>query len=892
MRWIYKIPLRLRSLFRKKRAEEELSEEMQFHLEKLIEANIVNGMSAEEARYAALREFGGVEQLKEECRDSWGVRMVSELGQDIRYGLRQLRRNPGFTAVAVLTLALGIGANTAIFSVINSLFLRPPGLPNPDRVVAVRGKYDKLGLKSIVISAPDFAGIRDSRKIFAAAAIENDADFNYTASDWPRRLQGAMVSWQWFDVFGARPILGRTFTPEEDQPNANQEVVLAYGAWQRWFGGDRGVIGRTIQLNEQPFKIIGVMGPEFRWPDSADLWTPIGLAPEAFNVNNTFNENYFAVARLQPNVTFAQASAYVGVLVRRVVDNPASTYAKDSGWSVFILPLVDFIYGNLRTPVLILAGAVGLVLLIVCANIAGLLLAKATGRGRELAVRSALGASRRRLVRQALAESTLLSLAGILVGLLFASVGINALMLIAPKQLVAAGSFPLDWHVLVFTVGLGAVAVFLFGLMPAWQMSRVEPYQVLRGSERTTAGGRQRHRLRSFLVVGELAMGLVLLAGTGLLLQSLAQILTVNPGFQPNGVMTAGLSLPDKQYGTKEKQFAFFRSVMDNLSHTPGVIAVGAGYPVPFTGGNQSASFQIEGRPAGPGDPGPHGNIRYVTGGYFTALGIPLLQGRFFDQNDRLGSEAVAIIDTNLAHEYWPNQNPIGQKIRNGRRDPWATIVGIVGHIRFNQLAGEESGSNISESAGKGVYYYPLLQKEAPYGYFVAKSSAGPAAQADMIRRAVRAVDPNQPVSDVRTMDERIATSLAPQRFAATLLAVFAALAVLLAALGLYGLMSHSVSQRTSEIGIRMALGADRAGVVALFVKDGLRLALAGVALGLAGALVLARFLASLVYGVKPTDPLTFIAVSFILGAVALLACYIPARRAAKVDPMVALRYE
>jgi predicted permease len=366
----------------------------------------------------------------------------------------------------------------------------------------------------------------------------------------------------------------------------------------------------------------------------------------------------------------------------------------------------------------------------------------------------------------------------------------------------------------------------------------------------------------------------------------------VNPGFQPNGVMTAGLSLPAKQYGTKEKQLAFFRSVTDSLSHAPGVTAVGAGLPVPFTGGNASASFQIEGRPTGPGDPGPHGNIRYVTGGYFTALGIPLLEGRFFDQNDRLGSESVAIIDKNLALEYWPKQNPLGQKIRNGQHDSWATIVGIVGHIRFNQLAGEESSSDISESAGKGVYYYPLFQKEAPFGYFLVKSGAGPAAQADLIRRAVRAVDANQPVSDAKSMDERIAGSLAPQRFAANLLAVFAALAVLLAALGLYGLMSHSVAQRTSEIGIRMALGATRGGMLSLFVQEGLRLALAGVALGVAGAFVLARFLSSLLYGVQATDPLTFVVVSLILIAVALLACYIPARRAARIDPMVALRYE
>ncbi len=883
---------RVGELFGKRRLEEDLDNEVRTHIEMLAEENRRRGMTPEEARLAARRSFGGVDRAKEQCRDVWGVRMASEFTQDLRYGWRQLRRNPGFTIVAVLTLAVGIGANTAIFSVINTLFLHPPGVQDPQSIVAVRAKYDKLGLRSIVISAPDFASIRDSRKIFSAAALESTSSFNYTAGDWPQRLVGAKVSWQWFNVFGARPMLGRTFTPEEDQPNANHEVVLSYDAWQRWFGSDRGVVGRAIQLNEQSYKVIGVMGPQFRWPPSVDLWTPIGLAPAAFSLNNTFNENYLSVARLQPNVTFAQASAYVGVLVKRVVDDPRASFAKDAGWGVFLMPVTEFLYGNLRTPILVLAAAVGFVLLIVCANIAGLLLARSTGRGRELAIRTALGASRVRLVRQALVESALLAAGGIAAGLLFASFGVHALALIAPKELGAGTAFPLDGHVLLFAVALGAVAVFLFGFIPAWHMAHVEPYQVLRSTGRTTAGGHGRHRLRSMLVVGELALGLILLAGTGLLLESLGQIMTVNPGFQPKGVMTAGLTLPNSQYNTEAKQYAFFRSVLDNLSHQPGVTAVGAGNPVPFTGGNPSASFQIEGQALAPGNPGPHGNVRYVTAGYFKAIGIPLLEGRLFSQSDSLGSEPVAVIDRNLARQYWPHQNPIGQKIRSGQKSSWATIVGIVGHIRFNQLAGEEAGSNISESGAKGAYYYPLFQHKASYGYLVLKSGGSPTTQADMIRRAVHAVDANQPISGVKTMDERIAASLGPQRFATRLLAVFAALAVLLSAIGLYGLMSHSVAQRTGEIGVRIALGATSANVLQLFIKEGFRLAVAGIVIGIAGALVLSRFLGSLLYGVKSTDPVTFAGVSLLLSVVAILACYIPARRASRVDPIVTLRYE
>ncbi|HKW90079.1 MAG TPA: ABC transporter permease [Candidatus Acidoferrales bacterium] len=813
--------------------------------------------------------------------------------QDLRFGLRMLVKSPGFTTVAVLTLALGIGANTAIFSVVNALFLHPPGVAHPESVVVQRARYAKLGLNNIVVSAPDFVQVRDSKQFFSSAALETSMDFNYTAGEWPERLQGAQVSWQWFDVFGAKPILGRDFTPEEDQPNANHEVVLSYGAWQRWFGGDRNAIDRTIQLNEQPYRIVGVMGPDFHWPNpQIDLWAPLGLAPAEFSPDNTFNESYLAVARLQPGVAFAQANAYMNVLSHRVIDDPRSSYAKDSQWSMFLMPLSDFVFGDLRTPILILVGAVAFVLLIACANIAGLLLAKAAGRSKELAVRAALGASRSRLVAQMLGENAVLGAIGILAGLLVARAGTSALLFAAPQELAVGLTFPLDGYVLLFTALVGVAAVLIFGIAPAWHMSRMDPYNAMRESGRSATGSLGRRQFRSLLVAGELALGLILLAGTGLLLKSLARIGGVNPGFNPHAVMTAALTLPQTQYSTPDKQIAFFRDVLDRLSHTNGVAAAGAGFPLPFAGGNDSASFRIEGRPVPPGDPGPHGDIRYVTPGYFTALGIPLLKGRLFADDDRKGSQVVAIIDENLAREYWPNGDPIGKRLERNTRDGWATIIGVVGHIRFNQLAGEESSSEGSQAASKGVYYFPIYQTEAPFGFLIAKSAGNAEALGGVIRQAVRGADANQPISDMKTMDARIAESLGPQRFAANLLAVFAGLAILLAAVGLYGLISYSVAQRTNEIGIRLALGARRSDVLRLILLQGAKLALAGTVAGIIAGLALTRAMRGVLYGVSAADPVSFIGAAILLTLVALLACYIPARRAMRVDPMVALRYE
>lgn len=904
--WNREIAKRLSPLKLSPSRESEIVEELREHLEDRYNQLISSGAPENEARRVTLGELSDDDLLAARLRPveqkslgsaltagDAGNNFGSHLWQDARHGLRQLRHSPGFTTVAVLTLALGIGANTAIFSVVNALFLHPPGVAQPQQVVVQRARYLKIGLNNIVVSVPDFAQMRDARKFFASAALEQGTDFNYTAGDYPVDLPGALVSWQWFEVFGAKPILGRVFTPAEDQPNANNEVVLSYGAWERWFGSDPNAIGRTIQLNQQPYRVIGVMGRDFHWPEpKINLWAPLGLPPAKFAVQNTFNENYLAVARLQPGVTFAQASAYMRVLTQRVIDNPATAFAKRAQWGMFLMPFSDFVFGDLRAPVVILGGAVAFVLLIACANIAGLLLARAAGRSKELAVRAALGASRKRLMAHALGENAVLGLLGVLAALGVAQLGLRALLFAAPKGLATGLTFPMDGYVLGFTAVVGIVAVLIFGGGPAWHMSRVSPYEALRESGRSSTGSRARRNFRAWLVASELALGLVLLAGTGMLLKSLSRMGDVNPGFNPHGVMTAALSLPAQQYKTREKQYAFFQTVLDRMQHAPGLKDVGAGDSIPFTGTNGSASFEIQGKPSAPGSPGPHGDVRLATPGYFTALGIPLLRGRLFTNADRIGSQFVAVIDDNLARQYWPNEDPIGQKINGGSDNGWCTIVGIVGHIRFTSLVGEESSSSMTQSSSKGVYYFPLYQNNASGGFLIAKSEGSAASAESAIREAVRSVDPHEPLTDMSSMDDRIVDSLGPQRFAANLLAVFAGLAILLSALGLYGLVSYNVAQRTNEFGIRMALGAAPREVLALVLREGAKLGLAGAVSGIVAGMILMRAMRSVLYDVSAADPLSFIGAAVLLIIVALAACYWPARRATRVDPMIALRYE
>ena len=805
---------------------------------------------------------------------------------DLRFACRTLAKSPGFALTSVAALALGIGANSAIFSLVNQLLLNPPGFANPERIVAVRAKYDKLSLKSIPLSVPDFADVRNSTRIFGRAALMGEGDFNYTGGEVPERLQGASVSVQWFDVFGAKPYLGRTFQTEEDVPNAHLVVVLAHGAWKRLFGGNPGVLGKTIELNQRPYEIIGVMGPEFRWPRQVDLWTPLGLAPDAYSEQNRFNENYFTVARMNPGVSLPQANAYIQVLVDRVreANGRISGYARSSQWGMFAVPMTDFVAGDSRKPMLVLLGAVGFVLLIACSNIAGLMVARTAGRAKEIAVRAALGAGRWQLIRQVMAESLLLALGGAVLGLAIADAGARLLLLIAPENSSLGLDARLDSRVLLFTIAVAIVSGILFGLAPAWQIARFSPYEILKASGQSVTASHGRQTLRAALVVGEAALAVVLLAGAGLFLRSLARLQDVKPGFQPQGVMTATLSLPRTQYKEPEKQIVFYRAILERLESARGVKSAALAIPLPFSGDGGSASFGIEGRVAPPGDPGPHGDLRYVSPGYFEALQIPLKSGRYFGAQDRQGTEPVVVIDENLARQYWPNEDPLNKHMRRGGpRTPWSTIVGVVGHVNHSDLAGD---------TGKGVYYYCLFQQPIPMTSIVLKTQGDPASLASAIRQAVREVDPNQPVSRLKTMQDMVQSSLAPRQFAVRLLGFFALVALFMAALGLYGVISYSVAQRTQEIGVRMALGAQARSLIALVVGQGLRLAALGVVIGLILATVLSRMLQSQFFGVSAFDPVTFASIAAVLLGAASLASYLPARRAAKVDPLRALRYD
>lgn len=800
---------------------------------------------------------------------------------DIRFALRSLAKSPAFTLTALAALALGIGATSAIFSAVNALLFHPIGISEPERVVAIRTKYEKLNLKSIVISVPTFAEVRDSKEIFAAAAIAGEGDLSYTAGEYPERLSTRPVTWQWFDVFGVKPILGRVFRPEEDQPNQNHVIVLDYRMWQRFFGGDPSIVEKTIQLNQEPYKVIGVMGPEFSAPNQ-DLWVPLGLPADMFLARNRHNESFLGVARLQPGVSFERAQAFMSVLTQHGFDDPASGgYAKDSRWGIFAVPFTDFVVGDLKTPMFILLGAVGFVLLIACSNIAGLLLTRASGRAREMALRAALGANGWHLIRQTLAESLVLALGGILLGLLVAHLGVRGLLLMTPENLVGGLKIEIDLYVLLFASAIGILSGLLFGVGPALHILRSDTHESLKEGGRSGTASRSRLHVRSVLVMAEVAIALLLLVGAGLFIRSLTRLQQVDTGFKPAGVMTGGVSLPPAQYAEPEKRSAFFRNVIERLQAIPGVTSVAAGVPFPFFGGS-SASFNIEGREVGPGDPGPHGDVRWVSSGFFSTLGIPLKSGRVFSEQDGPQAEPVVVIDENLAKQYWPNQDPVGKRLRRGRA-PWSTIVGVVGHVKHSELAAD---------SGKGVYYYPMLQQPRLAAGLLVRTSGDPSRLSNAMRDAVRSINPAQPVSNLKTMDERVDATLGGRRFAVRLLGLFAVIALFMAALGLYGVISYGVTQRTHEIGIRMALGAQRSQVLGWVVAQGMRLTIVGIAVGLIAALALSRLLSTQLFEISVFDPATFGLMAVVLVSVSFVASYVPARRATRVDPLEACRYE
>jgi predicted permease len=856
----------------------DLNDEFQAHLNEKIADLVESGLSESDARAQALREFGNRTLHLEDSRAIWRWPSLDRLSSDLRYALRGMRRSPGFTAIVVATLALGIGANTAIFSLVNQLLLHPSGIANPDRIVAVRTRYPKLKLEDIEVSPPTLADVRASRDVFEHAAMLITSDANYTGGDQPERLIGAVVTAQWFDVFGVQPLLGRTFRPEEDQPNANRVVVLSYATWQRLFGADRSIVGRTIRLNDFPCQVIGVMNPAFRFPDNTDFWMPLGLPSELYAANNRFNESYFAVALRKPGVTFAQANAWMGVLTDRVRSTGA-TWMKNAEWGLFAKPFTDSLAGTTKTPLLVLAAAVGFVLLIACSNIAGLMLARASTRAHEFAVRAALGASSSRLLRVILAESTVLAIAGGVAGLALAYGAMKLLLLLAPESASAGLRPTLDIHVLLFCAVVVILSGVLFGIVPAWRISRSDPGEALKsGRSSTTEPARQ--RLRSALVIAETALAFVLLVSAGLFLRSFVRLQGVTPGFNPHGVMTASFTLPVTAYPNGQKQAVFYRVLLEKLRAAHGIALAALADPIPFSGRGGSAGFEIDGWVPGEGEPPPHGDIRAVTPGYFEALSIPLLRGRTFTDQDRITGERVVIIDDVLARHYWPNEDPLGKRIKSGNL---FTIIGVVGHVTHSDLASD---------SGRGTYYFTMFQRAIPSASIVVKANGDASVVAQTIREAVRAADPQQALYAVHPMDDLVSASLAPRQFGMRLLSFFGAMALFLAALGLYGVISYSVAQRTREIGIRVALGASTGSVIAEIVAQGLRLAGFGVVLGIVGALLCGRFLASQLFGVTPFDPLTLSAMAAALLTAAFIASYIPALRAARVDPITALRNE
>jgi len=809
---------------------------------------------------------------------------VDKFLQELRYGVRQLRKSPAFMVTAVLTLAFGMGANVAVFSVMNAVLLNPSGLHNPQGLVALRAKYTLGGMNNIPMSAPDFQDALEGRNIFETAAIMQPGSFNYAASDGqPVRLQAARVSWRWFDVFQVKPYLGRNFRMEDDQPNANYSVVLSYPTWKQRFGGDPNIVGRKLQLNQQAYEVIGVMGPEFGWPNQAEFWTPLALPSNRFfDKNFRYNENLFAVARLRPGATLEQANAYLNVRAQEVIASEgANSFGQRSGWGMFSMPLMDFVAGDLRKPLFLLLGAVALVLLIASLNIAGLQLARASDRERETSIRVALGAPSGRLVAQAFLESFLLACGGLALGLILAKTVIPLLLLLAPENLVRNIQVQLQTPVLLFVGGIVLLAVLLCGSAPAWQMTRFKWVPALREGGRSDGASRARQRLRSALVVCEIAVAMLLLVSSGLLVSSLKKVQQVQTGFDPHGVMSGRVSLPRSVYSSDDKRAAFYAATLDQLRNAPGVTDAAWASSLPFDGQGGMASFEIKGRPTAPGDPGPHANIRLASAGYFRTLRIPILRGREFTPEDRASTQKVAVIDDALAKQYFPNQDPLGQEIGFDEKNHY-TIVGLVAHARV---------SSLDSDSIEGTYYLPIAQTPDSNSAFVVRTNLShPEQLRSQLESAIHTVDPSQPVYDLRTMEQWVDASLVSRRFLVVLLSTFAGLSLFLAVLGLYGVVTYMVKMRVREIGVRMALGAQRSDVRKMILKSGAELAVIGSILGIFATFVIGQTLSSLLYQVKLYNPANLLATSALLGAVVLIASYLPAWRASNLNPMQTLR--
>ena len=823
---------------------------------------------------------------------------MGTLMQDIKIAIRMMMKNPGFSIVVILTLALGIGANTAIFSVVNAVLLRPLAYKDSATLVNVWGKLDKEGIPRLWLSEPEYWDLRDRNQSFlelGGYSLGNSA--NLTSRDsQPIQVSAPAGSATLFQILGVQTELGRTFTTDEDQPGHDHEALLSFALWKNHFGGDPLITGKSIELDGQAYAIVGVLRNDFALGGKNDLWLPLGL--DRAKPQNRGSHYLHVTGRLKPGVGLAQVTAdldrFAAQLAREYPDN----YGPGSGWGMFAIPLKDQIVSNVRPALLVLLGAVGFVLLIACVNVANLLLAQASAREKELSIRSAMGAGRARIIRQFLTESLVLATAGGALGLFLAYWGVYGLRLLVPENFPRRDEVGVDPLVLCFTLGISLLTGLIFGLAPAWHVGRANLQDALKETGQSTSAAKGTRRLRGVLVVSEIALAVLLLVGAGLLIRSFQRLLEVNPGFSPQHLLSMRLSPPAKAYPDGTPLNAFYRQVLDRVRAIPGVQAAGAVSELPLTNSYSSGSTFFEQTSLtdlpryAPINNLPYAETDYrtVMPGYFQAMQIPLVSGRVLSEADTADAPRVAVVDQDFARKFWPNENPLGKRIAvntvpNSKplMPEWCTVVGVVGHVKHY-------GPDVE---GREQSYFPLTQLSfARTMYLAVRTSLEPASVTSAIRQQVFAVDRNMPVYEVSTMDQLLSNSVVQPRLNLTLLVAFAALALGLAAVGIYGLMAYTVTQRTHEIGIRMALGAQREDVLKQVLAEGARLAAIGLAFGLAGSLAASRLIATLLFGVKPTDPLTFAAVAVILTSVTLAACYIPSRRATRVDPMVALRYE
>src|SRR5262245_4002905 len=878
-----KLSTRLRALLRKSEMERELDEELRYHIEHQTEQNIRLGMNPEEARDVARKAFGGVEQAKERSRDARGVRWLEELWQDLRYGARMLAKQKGFTAVAVITLALGIGANAAVFSVVNAVLLRTLPYPEPDLLVMLQNQFLARNLRNAGVSAADYADYRRQKQVFEEVAAGSAGSFNLSGMDRPENISGSLVTAGFFPLLEIRPVVGRVFSEGEDRPGYNQVVVLSEDFWRRRFGADPGVIGRTLQLDDRSYTVVGVIPPAPEPLGPNEVFTPAAFTPDQMNHAARGGRSLFALARLKRGVSLAQAQAEMNVFAQSLAKEFPNDDSAESGWGIRIDSLSELWVGDVRLALWVLMGAVGFVLLIACANVANLLLGRATARAREISIRAALGAGSWRIARQILTENALLGLLGGGGGLLLAFWGIEILRKIGPQNFPRLREIGIDWPVMGFTLGISLLTAALAGIAPLIEANRRNLHETLKDGLRAGAGGLRQNRARSLLVVAEVALSLILLVGAGLLLQSFVRLQRVAPGFKPQNALTFRVPLSGGRYPEQAQRVAFIDHLIERVRTLPGVIAVGATSTLPFIGWNSSSIFGIEGRDTPSGGATPHADIRRVTYGFFAAMGIPLSRGRLFTETDTANTPFVALVDEKLAEQYWPGEDPIGERVKmGGPQSSWYTIVGVVGHVKQSQLNAES----------KGGLYLVCSQNRAFMITIVARTSNAPERLAGVLQREVSAIDKDVPVYEVKTMNERLMDSITPQRLTTYLVAAFAGVALLLAMFGIYGVMSHSVGQRTREIGVRMALGAQVSDVLKLVIKQGVTLTLTGVLIGSITAIGLTRLIKNLLFDVSATDPLTFAAVVLLLIFVAFVACWLPSRRATKVDPLVALRNE